>query len=510
MATTSTPQKQESRAGGRFLVLISSIIALIAVVWAIREYRGLHEPNSRAHDSSVPNHDSYALRRYNIRPDPLETIVWPNDIEEAKQLLAKLHNPGPDARPLLIKNAPVKSWAAFAKWTPEYLTTKFGSKLLTFKEKKSDNAFVYHEQKPLDEAVSSIRKRTHEKKKLLKFSKMNMSNFWSIALDNQNKTNIYFSETISSAPAGDRVEAAELLSDITPSNVLVPLNNHFVNLWLGTPGVVAHTHFDQDVNFAIQILGHKRWILSPPSEAHKIVPFPYLHSSFRQSMLNFTSGSFIDDLTIENPKSIEMIEREVGLDPLGSIEAFEVVAGPGNVLYLPPLWFHRVVTEDTSIAINMWTDRSGGDPLALASKVPIPLEDSWTEKERVQSLRYLFAEISSRLPAYRPAGRPKSRSAVYAFDLLKMQYHFLYREKQSKKAENTKCEFDINSPVLAVLQRKLDSDGNVGRVASELSRAQDSAGIQILFASYIEMVLEAVLPIKKAAWFIETCLPGQI
>jgi hypothetical protein len=175
----------------------------------------------------------------------------------------------------LIKNAPVQSWAAFAKWTPEYLTKRFGEKLLTFKEKKTDNAFVYHEQKPLDEAVASIRKRTQEKKKLLKFSKMTMSDFWAIALDNENKTSttflvtqfrfassaaltvfvfhvdIYFSETISSAPAGSRSEAAELLSDISPADVLVPANDHFVNLWLGTPGVVAHTHFDQDVNFAI-------------------------------------------------------------------------------------------------------------------------------------------------------------------------------------------------------------------------------------------------------------------
>jgi ribosomal protein L16 Arg81 hydroxylase len=69
-------------------------------------------------------------------------------------------------------------------------------------------------------------------------------------------------------------------------------------------------------------------------------------------MLNFTSGSFIDDTTVENANSIRLIEQELGPDSLGTIDAYEVVAGPGNVLYLPPLWFHRVITEDKSIAIS--------------------------------------------------------------------------------------------------------------------------------------------------------------
>jgi len=39
---------------------------------------------------------------------------------------------------------------------------------------------------------------------------------------------------------------------------------------LGSQGVVAQTHFDEAPNFATQVIGHKRWILSPPSEAPKL------------------------------------------------------------------------------------------------------------------------------------------------------------------------------------------------------------------------------------------------
>jgi hypothetical protein len=89
----------------------------------------------------------------------------------------------------------------------------------------------------------------------------------------------------------------------------------------------------------------------------------------------------------------------------------------------------------------MWTDRSGGDPLTLASKVPVPLEDSWTENERARALQHLFAEIATKLPTYRPAARQNPRSKVFAFELLKTQYYLLYREKQSKKAECVSFSF---------------------------------------------------------------------
>lgn len=164
----------------------------------------------------------------------------------------------------------------------------------------------------------------------------------------------YFSEALSSAPATAETQAAELSPDVQPFDVFVPAQNHFANLWLGSPGVVAQTHYDQDPNFAIQIRGHKRWILSPPSQALKLVPFPYLHSSYRQSMLNFTSGSLVDDISVEDAHSKGLVRDVVG-SLEGTVAAFQVVAGPGNVLYLPPLWFHRVVTEDTSIAISAYS-----------------------------------------------------------------------------------------------------------------------------------------------------------
>lgn len=68
-------------------------------------------------------------------------------------------------------------------------------------------------------------------------------------------------------------------------------------------------------------------------------------------MLNFTSETLIDAFMESDPVSAQALKSVLG-ETLPTPSAYEVVAGPGNVLYIPPLWFHRVVTEDTSIAIS--------------------------------------------------------------------------------------------------------------------------------------------------------------
>jgi len=74
------------------------------------------------------------------------------------------------------------------------------------------------------------------------------------------------------------------------------------------------------------------------------------------------------------------------------IEAFEVVLEPGDLLYLPPFWFHRVTAETTSISVNVWSDSTEGDLRLALEHLPIPFEDEWSDDQIVVALqRYLSA-----------------------------------------------------------------------------------------------------------------------
>ena len=55
------------------------------------------------------------------------------------------------------------------------------------------------------------------------------------------------------------------------------------NVWMGTDGVVAATHYDFHHNTYVQVTGQKRWRLAPPSEALRLRLFPEAHPRDRQS-----------------------------------------------------------------------------------------------------------------------------------------------------------------------------------------------------------------------------------
>jgi len=97
-------------------------------------------------------------------------------------------------------------------------------------------------------------------------------------------------------------------------------------LWLSQPGVTAHAHYDKSHNFLTQIMGRKRVLLWPPHMGPLLYPFPHSHPSYHQSAVNF-----------EEPDLLKFPDFD-------SARALEVMMEPGDCLYIPPYWWHRIET----------------------------------------------------------------------------------------------------------------------------------------------------------------------
>ena len=52
--------------------------------------------------------------------------------------------------------------------------------------------------------------------------------------------------------------------------------------WLSSPGMRTHTHFDNDHNLFVQLVGRKRFVLWPPNQTGRLCPYPRLHPLWRQ------------------------------------------------------------------------------------------------------------------------------------------------------------------------------------------------------------------------------------
>ena len=120
-----------------------------------------------------------------------------------------------------------------------------------------------------------------------------------------------------------------MLEPLVASLVSLYPQHSSANLWLGRAGVVAPCHYDGYHNAFAHLHGRKRLRLAPPSASALVQPFPFLHPSHGQCQAHT-------------------------LPPEASIDAD---LHPGDVLYLPPLWFHEATAlSDAVVSINGWSD----------------------------------------------------------------------------------------------------------------------------------------------------------
>ena len=139
----------------------------------------------------------------------------------------------------------------------------------------------------------------------------------------------------------DRFEAArqwdektvpkyETLADCRDLNTIV---------WLGATNVSTSTHYDVSHNLFFQTYGRKRFTLLPPKVHSSLRLFPYWHGSNRQAQaphpLEHECKAMGEDEDDEGTYSIDLV--------------------PGDVLFVPPRWFHKVESITPNIGINWWT-----------------------------------------------------------------------------------------------------------------------------------------------------------
>ena len=118
-------------------------------------------------------------------------------------------------------------------------------------------------------------------------------------------------------------------------------------VWIGQSGTVTPLHHDHYQNFFHQLWGKKEFLLIPPSSHRDLCLYPSLHPAHRSSQL-------WDRHLWDRHRGPDHVDAE-GVR-YGVLPALEAVLGPGDVLYIPPLWFHHVTTITHSLGINVWSD----------------------------------------------------------------------------------------------------------------------------------------------------------
>ncbi|KAF8580576.1 Clavaminate synthase-like protein [Ramaria rubella] len=142
-----------------------------------------------------------------------------------------------------------------------------------------------------------------------------------------------------------------------------------INAWLGPKGTVSPAHTDPYYNCYSQVVGHKTVWLAAPQFQNEMYPFsnPLAPHTARDTPAPEYS---IDSATpcvppptspsLSNSSRVDVFSRTSQAKPFPLFEssvrpnALCAVLQPGDMLFIPPGWWHAMRSEDISFSVSMW------------------------------------------------------------------------------------------------------------------------------------------------------------
>ena len=144
-----------------------------------------------------------------------------------------------------------------------------------------------------------------------------------------------------------------LLPDV-PMALLAPARDRLTSLWLGTPSRTA-AHWDLAENLSCVVRGQRRYLLFPPQQIGNLYLGPIDRTLAGQSI------SLVDCEAPDFARFPKFAEAMA--------HAEQAILEPGDVLFIPSMWFHHVASDaPIGAQINFWWRANNAETLSpLAS-----------------------------------------------------------------------------------------------------------------------------------------------
>ncbi|KAK3327919.1 cupin-like domain-containing protein [Cercophora scortea] len=166
--------------------------------------------------------------------------------------------------------------------------------------------------------------------------------------------------------------------DIPFARIALQRDPEAINMWIGNSRSVTALHKDNYENIYVQIAGRKHFALLPPLchpcvNEQRLKPAHYERSS---SSSSGTEEEIVPPLRLELENDGETVPfaiwdpdrpAENATEYSHLAEPMRVTLEPGDMLYLPCMWYHKVSQscspEGICVAVNYWYDMEFGGPL---------------------------------------------------------------------------------------------------------------------------------------------------
>lgn len=401
-------------------------------------------------------------------------------------------------RPQLFKDSPASSeWPAFRTWSPHTLAERLNGSMPLVDETQDQTTFMWYDETRQMHRVLGLRS-TLEHPRL---DNVSSSSFF-LGKDVPLGTYRQMSASLAKPPI------SMLSADVEPRAWMHATGDARYSddvgatLWAGDGGTASHAHYDGTLNCFVQVHGRKEFLLWPPDAWREMRLHPQAHPAHRQAQAMFpAAASDSDDV---GTSSLEVRRRP--------LQAFLT---PGDMLLVPPFWFHQVRSVTRSVAVSVWSKPPPGTRFDRACRVGVPsalLAREATREARAHAAqRFLGAVLSATLSPPEAAGyalsaithlrhRPQLAQALHCDDG--------FGEHCDADGRATEEERAYAAAVSRVL-RGVD-DAAAGDQPDD-QRAVDAGGMldgvgHIVLQDYVEHVAGFAVGMRALCGFISRCL----
>lgn len=228
------------------------------------------------------------------------------------------------ARPVIIRGA-IEHWPAMKKWSPDYFKARFGERRVP--------------------AVRSKNGRLYDAKDGLFYEDVRVADY------------------VDRLARGEVPVPADLYMLFRVHEVMPELFDDIVRpaychdapwfrsrFWFAAPETKGPLHRDIPENLYAQIVGHKRFVMVDK----RLTRMVHRHG--------FTSG-------VPNYSPVDAEAPDLDRHPRFR-DAPRLVAdlGPGDLFYIPSMWWHQAHSLDLSISVNLWWVRGPLVPVVKAAE----------------------------------------------------------------------------------------------------------------------------------------------
>jgi Cupin-like domain len=390
-------------------------------------------------------------------PISKKEVYTPDGIEKGREFMQQLQH---SAEPVMLLNSPVDLWPWLREWTPPYLSRN--TETLGEVTVLHGNDLLYADRDMIDHGQSLKRVRSwgfpEPKSSVQRTQRMDTSTFFrccqpSAARQANTCKHSMVNADITHAPfltkelrggrdGSDNQDVRALLQPFRTRSS----DKFELLLWAGCENVTSMTHYDAVSNVYVQHHGTKEFLVFPPDALQVLPTYPRSHPNHRQVQTNLSDlahGCKVDTTENCSPFHPLRLFPQTSTIPMGhamippvwkSLEHFvklarpqQVLLQPGDVLFLPAMWFHYVAARSTSVSTAIWTTTEADDKAAEAEQLALPLEADWTPDQLLTAAVSYASAFSHDISKARPNTETDAKSVPHhshevLYELLHLRY----------------------------------------------------------------------------------------